>query len=69
MPTGRCPVCHNDGVPIGMSNITPGIFFWQCTQCENRWHHHSEGTWEHEQADPYIKRGRERWAKGRDMEL
>lgn len=56
----NCDRCHADGVPIGMKNLTADIFFWQCTKCENRWHHWPTGTWEYEKADPFVQRGRER---------
>jgi len=60
MPEGKCDRCHAQGVPIGMSKYTEGIFFWQCSQCENRWHAHPEGTAVHEQAQPFVERGRNR---------
>jgi hypothetical protein len=65
----RCPGCHEQGVPIGMKSYTNDVFFWQCHHCDLRWHHHPEGTRLHEQADPYVQRGINRWLKGKDIEL
>lgn len=64
MPAEICWRCHANGVPIGqfdVPNWTEEPFFWICSECDHRWHHHSEGTALHEQADPYVKRGGSRY--------
>lgn len=59
----HCDVCDGAGVSVSFAAY-PGdeeaTMFWQCTQCENRWHIHPKGTWEYEVADSYVQRGKDR---------
>jgi hypothetical protein len=55
----HCRACGEQGVAIAFDHIDEDILFWQCTKCENRWHHHTTGRLR-DIADPYVQRGKER---------
>ena len=42
-------------VGIEVSGIYDGILYWECPDCNGRWHRWPEGTWQRKTARIYVE--------------
>jgi hypothetical protein len=43
-------------IGIEVRGVYDGILFWQCPDCDGRWHRFAEGHWLRSRAERYIDR-------------